>query len=43
VFQGWLAQNYAQARGSAIRRQTDIRDDVVSLARLIDRVRARNR
>jgi hypothetical protein len=34
----WLRWNYARSMGSAIRRQTDVRDDVVSLGRLIDRV-----
>jgi len=38
TFVWWLRWNYARSMGSAIRRQTDVRDDVVSLGRLIDRV-----
>jgi hypothetical protein len=38
MFQWWLRWNYARSMGSSIRRQTDVRDDVVSLGRLIDRV-----
>jgi hypothetical protein len=38
TFSWWVRWNYARAMGSAIRRQVDVRDDVVSLGRLIDRV-----
>lgn len=38
TFLWWVRWNYARAMGSAIRRQVDVRDDVVSLGRLIDRV-----
>jgi hypothetical protein len=38
TFVWWLRWNYARSIGSAIRRQTEVRDDVVSLGRLIDRV-----
>jgi hypothetical protein len=38
TFLWWLRWNYARSMGSAIRRQTDVRNDVVSLGRLIDRV-----
>jgi len=34
----WVRWNYARAQGLAIRRQTDPRSDVISLAHLIDRV-----
>jgi hypothetical protein len=37
TFLWWVRWNYARAMGSAIRRQVDVRDDVVSLGRLIDR------
>lgn len=37
-FVTWLRRNYLESQAMAIRRQTDIRTDVVSLARLIDRV-----
>lgn len=39
TFQSWVAQNYIAAQGIAVRRQIDLRDDVISLARLIARVR----
>lgn len=38
TFAWWIRWNYARAMGSAIRRQVDVREDVVSLGRLIDRV-----
>jgi hypothetical protein len=38
MFQWWLRWNYARSMGSSIRRQTDVRNDVVSLGRLIDRI-----
>jgi hypothetical protein len=38
IFQSWLATNYVQFQAMAIRRQTDLRTDVISLARLIQRV-----
>jgi hypothetical protein len=38
TFFWWVRWNYARAIGSTIRRQVDVRDDVVSLGRLIDRV-----
>jgi len=38
TFVWWIRWNYARAQGLAVRRQTDPRGDVVSLARLIDSV-----
>lgn len=38
LFGWWVRWNYSRSLGSAIRRQVDIGDDVVSLGRLIDRV-----
>src|SRR5262245_17442052 len=38
MFLWWVRWNYARAMGSAIRRQVEVRDDVISLGRLIDRV-----
>lgn len=38
TFVFWVRWNYARSMGSAIRRQVDVREDVVSLGRLIDRV-----
>jgi hypothetical protein len=38
TFVWWLRWNYARSMGSAIRRQTEVREDVISLGRLIDRV-----
>jgi hypothetical protein len=38
TFLWWVRWNYGRAMGSAIRRQVDVRDDVVSLGRLVDRV-----
>jgi hypothetical protein len=38
TFVFWVRWNYARSMGAAIRRQVDSREDVVSLARLIDRV-----
>jgi hypothetical protein len=38
TFLMWLRWNYARSQGMAVRRQTDPRSDVVSLARLVDNV-----
>lgn len=38
TFLVWVRRNYARSMGSAIRSQADTREDVVSLARLIDRI-----
>lgn len=38
TFAWWVRWNYARSMGSAVRRQVDVRDDVVSLGRLIDQV-----
>jgi hypothetical protein len=38
TFQSWLTQNYLRAQGLGVRRQTDTRDDVISLSRLIQDV-----
>lgn len=38
TFLQWTKFNYARSQGLAIRRQADARSDVVSLARLIDRI-----
>jgi hypothetical protein len=38
TFVFWIRWNYARSMGSAIRRQVDVREDVVSLGRLIDRI-----
>lgn len=37
-FHRWVRRNHAQAIGSGIRRQADVRPDVVGLARLLDRM-----
>jgi hypothetical protein len=39
TFASWVKDNYVGRQAMAIRRQRDIHDDVVSIARLIDRVR----
>jgi hypothetical protein len=38
TFVWWLRWNYARSMGSAIRRQTEVRGDVISIGRLIDHV-----
>jgi hypothetical protein len=38
LFSWWVRGNYGRSMGSAIRRQVDVREDVVSLGRLIDRI-----
>jgi hypothetical protein len=38
TFSWWIRWNYARSQGSAIRRQVEVRQDVISLARLIDSV-----
>ena len=38
TFVWWVRWNYARSLGSAIRRQVDVREDVISLGRLIDRI-----
>jgi hypothetical protein len=38
TFLWWVRWNYGRSAGSAIRRQTEVRNDVISLARLIDRI-----
>lgn len=38
TLQSWLNQNYIRAQGLGVRRQTDIRNDVISLGRLLQQV-----
>jgi hypothetical protein len=38
TFQSWITQNYVRAQGLGVRRQVDVRSDVISIGRLIDRV-----
>lgn len=38
TFHSWVNGNYIRSQGSAVRRQVDVDDDVVSLGRLLDRI-----
>ena len=38
TFHSWFNASYLQAQGLAVRRQVEVRDDVVSLGRLLDRI-----